>query len=106
MIILAPRARAGAVEDIIGGEMNERRAPCRRPAGNGGRSLPVDPEGEVSLVLGAIDRGICGRIDDQIRREAIERCGDIVRPGQIEKRAVGGNNDPIGCNGSTSARPT
>ncbi len=75
-IRLAPWHRAGTVEQIVGREVNHRNiVPCGPGCDRGGR-LRIDPERELALVFGEIDRGVGGRIDDQIRRQPLERRGD------------------------------
>src|ERR1700730_11214958 len=72
-VVLAPGPPAGAVEHIIGREMDQRNSAPRRPARDGARSLAIDPKSDILLALGPIDSRIGGRGDDKIGRDWAER---------------------------------
>ena len=68
--------------------MDERHAARGRPARHRVRRLGIDAEGEIALVLGAVDRRVGRRIDDEIGRQRIERGRDRLRLGEVEPGAV------------------
>ena len=76
--------------------MDERNTARRRPARNRAGRLGIDAHGKVGLVLGLINGGIGGGIEDDIGRQAIERGGDGLRLRQIQHAAIGRKHDRRG----------
>lgn len=56
--------------------MNERHIVLRGPCGHLLWRLGVYSERKFGLILGPIDRGICSRIDDQLRSISIKERSD------------------------------
>ena len=60
--------------------MDQQRAVRRRPAAEHADRLAVDAGGQRFFLLGTVDRGVRGGIDDHLRPHAVEqggqRCGD------------------------------
>ena len=69
--------------------MNERHVARRGPARHRAGRFGVDAHGKLRLILGLVDGGVGGRIEDDVRRQAIERAGNGLRRGEIEHAAVG-----------------
>ena len=78
-----PGPLAAAVENIIGGVVDQ---PGAQPGGFGGQHLTgagIDREGSLRLALGTVDSGVGGRIDDDVRRHCLHGAGQLIRPGQV-----------------------
>jgi hypothetical protein len=47
----------------------------------------IDAVGECGLVFGAIDRGVGGRVDDEVRTRVVQRARERNRVGEIRRHA-------------------
>ena len=74
-----------AVEDVIGGDMDERDPRLGSQHGEPGGAVPVGAEGRRRVILGGIDGSVGGGVDH--RGEAVRREGrrDRLRPVEVER---------------------
>jgi hypothetical protein len=66
-VLLAVGASARAVEDVVGGDLEQERVDPVARLGEVGDRGAVDPGGELLLGLAAVDRGEGGTVDDRRR---------------------------------------
>jgi len=64
--------------------MDDERAGSRGPRAEHEQRPVIDPVGEILLILRAIDRGIRGRIDDDIRLHGMQGRVQRLRIGEID----------------------
>ena len=69
--------------------MDQRNLHARRPSGDHTGRFTIDDEGELALVLRAVDCGVGRGIDNQIRRKTIKSPWKRAGLGQVEDRTVG-----------------
>jgi hypothetical protein len=91
-IILAPAALAAAIVHVVGRQLHEWYAAIGRPTRHHAGTFGVDCEGQVALVLGAIDIAIRCRIDDQVRCQPVKRVRDQGWLRQINGSSIGGEH--------------
>jgi len=87
-IALRVRLGLGAVEDVIGGVVDEQRTepPCF--LGEDARRAGIDREGRFALALGAVHGGVGGRVDQDLGLQFAQRRADSLRVGEVEARVV------------------
>ena len=83
-VVLAIGALADAIEDIIGRDVDDRNTALAGDAGQGAGGIAVEPHREVGLVLGLVDVGKSGRIDDHSGRDPVDRAGKRLGAPEIE----------------------
>src|SRR5690348_3808163 len=86
--VFAPRQAPRSVEYVVGGKMNERSSPCGRPFGYRAGRFAIDQKGKFTLLLGTINRGVSGWIDDEVGLQSRQRRPDRVRPREIDQAAI------------------
>jgi len=71
----------------------------------GAHGVPVHGLGDVRLLLGAIDCGVGGAIDDQLRTGLVDKQADVVdaRGGEVEPYAARGDDLPAETTGECGA---
>ncbi len=77
-IVLPPRPARRAVEDVVGGDMQEGQAPERRRPGHRAGRRGIHRLRDLRLGFRLVHRGIGGRIDDGIRIGPGDQPGAIV----------------------------
>jgi len=87
-IVLAPGLLATAVEDVVAAEVDEPRVRGVRRAGERADRGRVDELREVALRFGAVDRGVCGGIDDPLRCDRAHLRGDRIGFSQVAVAAA------------------
>ena len=65
-VVLAVGAALGAVEHVIGRDVDQRNAGLGAGGGEIGRAGAVAGPGRLGLALGAVDRGVGGGVDDDV----------------------------------------
>jgi len=85
-VVLAPGPLGPAVEDVVGGDMQEGQPARRRRARHGAGCGGVDGGGQRLLRLGPVDGGVGGGIDHHIGTRRPDRRGAGFRVGQIRLR--------------------
>ena len=104
------RLRLPAVEHVVGGIVDHQRAVHRRPAAQHADRLAVDAGGQCLLLLGTIDRGVRGGVDDHVRLYAVEqggqRCGDRkvgdLALAALRQRTITAGRDQFATRGQTA----
>ena len=87
VVVLAPGAAGGAVEDVVGGEVQERQPARGGGGGHGAGGGGVDRLGQRRLVLGAVDLGVGGGVDDDVGVGGADRAGAGLGVGEVGRRA-------------------
>ena len=72
------------IEDVIGRNLDYRRADARRRGRDFTRGFTIDPVRQAGLVLGLVDGGISGGVDHNIRARTGDRGGGTTRLRQVE----------------------
>ncbi len=96
-IILAPGPGARAVEDIVGGDMQERQPPRRRRTGHRAGRLAIHQIGRCPVGFGLIDGGVGGGVDNEVRIGRGHNGGaggGVAQVGHIAPDRL--NRDPLG----------
>ena len=78
-IVFAIRARAAAVEHVIGRVVQQQRIHAGTRLRKRRRSFCIDPKRRLRLAFGAIHRGVGSRIDDHVRGGRAHKLGKRVR---------------------------
>src|SRR6185437_4174660 len=86
-IDLAIRARRAAIEYVIGGVMHHARAVLFRPGTQHAERVAIDALRELGFVLRAIDGGVGGGVDDDVRRDAVECFDQTIEIGEVDRFA-------------------
>src|SRR6185437_1758242 len=90
-----------AIEHVVGGVMHHACAALLRPGADYAGRIAIDALREFGLVFRAIDRGVGGSVDDDVRRNAIQRSGQAIEIREVdrfatraifERAAAGGRN--------------
>ena len=83
-VVLAVGIALGAVEHVIGREVNQGDPGVMAGGSEVGRAGAIAGPGGVGFALGAIHRGIGRRVDDEIRALARHRGDDRLTPGDVD----------------------
>ena len=87
VVVLAPGAAGGAVEDVVGGDVQERQPARGGGGGHGGGGGGVDRLGQRRLVLGAVDLGVGGGVEDDVDVGGAHRAGAGLGVGEVGRGA-------------------
>ena len=108
-VVLAPRpAGVGAVEHVVGRDVQERHALRRGRRGHRAGRRGVDGLRGGAVVLGGVDGGVGGGVDDDVGARLADRAGAGVGVGQVGLGpAEGGERDAAraGASGPARGRP-
>ena len=74
----------GTVEDVIGGEGEQRTGAERGPLGKHPDRHRIDHGGQILLFLSSVDRRVGGTVDHGGGVQRIEGRGDIFGSGEIQ----------------------
>ena len=96
-ILLVVGIGLGAVEHIVGREMDQRDAQRFGSCGKQARRASVDAIGEVALGLGFVHVGIGGGADEHVGRGSADGAVDRVGVAEIEGRASDADDLAIGA---------
>ena len=88
-VVLAVGAMGAAVEDVIGGDVDDACADLAGGRGEVADGVAVDLEAAFGVALGAIDGGVGGAIDDVGLATAADKVGDGVTVAEVEFVDVG-----------------
>ncbi len=77
-----------AVEDVVGGQLDQRGAGRGALRGQARHCLPVDPERRGLVGLGGIDRGPRRAVDHHVRGPAVQGRLDLAGIGDVEVGAA------------------
>ena len=92
LVGLGAAARRQAVEDVVGGIVNEHRILSGSLGGDRSHGRGVDQFRPIRLALGPIDGGVGRRVDDSRGPLASEQGHDLLGPLEIRHRAVAGHD--------------
>ena len=81
-----------AVEDVVGGIVDQQCPAPRDRGGEGGHGVGVDQPGAVGLRLGPVDGRVGGGVDDDVGRLAIHQRGQLGGPLEVDLRVVEGGH--------------
>ena len=85
----------GAIEDVVGGNLDDGNAEPGRCFGDRPGPDRIDGEGEVPFALGLVDGGIGGGVDHDVRLCRGDRGGDRFRPFQVQLGTA--DRDDVHC---------
>lgn len=79
---------AGAIEDEIGGDLDEAFARAGQRPGESAGCAGVDGVGKVGFALGAVDRSVCRRVQHEIGLFGIDYARDGLGIGEVQRSAI------------------
>ena len=86
------RAGFGAVENVVGGVVNQQAAGAGQLFGDASGCNRVDGVRQLGLALGLVDSGVGGGVDDDVGREIANGLRGRFRIGEIDLAARAGNH--------------
>ena len=87
---------APAVEDVVGGDMDEEDAVGLGAGGEQGRAVAVDVPGLGDIGFGAVDGGVGGAVDDGVGLPEVEDAVHAGGFGDVEVGQVEGEHFVLG----------
>ena len=81
-----------AVENVVGGVVDEKGVAPEGFFGEDARRLLVDGVGKIALGLGAIDGGVGGGVENDIGRGAANQLAGLLGIGEIDGFAIDGDD--------------
>ena len=84
LVIFYPRTIFSAVENIVGGIVDEQSIALERLFSKDARRLRIDREGEIVFELGTIDCSIGGRVQNDIWLGATDEGTSLLGIGKID----------------------
>src|ERR1700738_5317399 len=81
-----------AIEDVIGGVVDEEDAPAAGLFREDAGSVRIDRHGGVALGFGAIDSRVGGGVEDYVRRDGAHEIAELFGVGEVGLAAIAGDD--------------